>query len=65
MELGTQDAECSGGLTCGLRRMLTVIQKLCPDYFRASTNMNSVWLFSGPTDCKRDDRYIFLKGGDV
>ena len=23
MELDTQDAECSGGLTCGLRRMLT------------------------------------------
>nr|MDX8322450.1 IS5 family transposase [Agrobacterium sp. rho-8.1] len=25
VELDTQDAECSGGLTCGLRRMLTFI----------------------------------------
>ncbi len=24
VELDTQDAECSGGLTCGLRRMLTL-----------------------------------------
>ena len=24
MELDSQDAECSGGLTCGLRRMLTI-----------------------------------------